>query len=554
MNPIQRIVGALSQEFGLSNHPLEENEEMFANELKDVLHRVLRDQTFAKNVYLLLSAVNANESFCFEDVLEFYGDEDREHDPDYCDESAYEEVENESVPIIAESWIFHGVQFSRIDVEAALAYYRSTTTKRNMSESSMRSRFPAMIQGPSDIGRLRDYEKAKQRFDMAVSTKRAHLAGVSQKAYERFKEAENQLLPIHDREIRTWALEAHRELGSPIRFVASQSWINTFKSIHGITSRRVTHWIGRQSVQTAQTPSDVAKEFLSKMRPIINIYPTSRIFNMDQSGFYYESHSNRSLATKGVKNVERVVANAGDAKKKLTIMPIVSADGRLLPLLFVQIAQTRGAFPPNAHVFEAPNLHAVAGTSHIMTTATCLDFFQNCLMPYLEQGDSLILLDGWRTFGSDEVVELLGSDPEKQIAVQRIPEHTTSICQPLDLYFFRPWKGFAKTMDDYALLYNIPCNMTKRDRELKRHSLIHNQFSHPRFQNLIRYAWHKAGYFDAHPGQFVTPVDFCFPKELPSLICQNDNCDLETFIRCAHCEKVLCWDCFFVDFHFHNVD
>jgi len=105
----------------------------------------------------------------------------------------------------------------------------------------------------------------------------------------------------------------------------------------------------------------------------------------------------------------------------------------------------------------------------------------------------------------------------------------------------------------------VKISISKRDRELRRHSLIHNQFSAPRYQNLFRYSWHKAGYFDEHPGEFLTPQQYCFPPKIAGpndeIIeeCQVENCSNDWFIRCSHCSAALCWTHFVDEFHYHDL-
>lgn len=71
--------------------------------------------------------------------------------------------------------------------------------------------------------------------------------------------------------------------------------------------------------------------------------------------------------------------------------------------------------------------------------------------------------------------------------------------QPLDVYTFRPWKNFLKHFSDLIILYNYDINLNLRNNILKIQSLIHNQFSSPRFVNLFKYAWWKSGYTSEKP-------------------------------------------------------
>lgn len=81
--------------------------------------------------------------------------------------------------------------------------------------------------------------------------------------------------------------------------------------------------------------------------------------------------------------------------------------------------------------------------------------------------------------------------------------------QPLHVFFFRPWKNFIKNFSDVVVLYNYEINLHLRNNIIKLQSLIHNQFSAPRFSNLMKYAYYKSGYLEEKPPTFENPVDFC---------------------------------------------
>jgi hypothetical protein len=233
-------------------------------------------------------------------------------------------------------------------------------------------------------------------------------------------------------------------------------------------------------------------------------------------------------------------------------MPIIAGDGFLFPRLFVQIKQPGGAFPRNKRIFQAPNLAAVAGKTHIMTIQTYLTFLRECLIPYLPDR-SLLLLDSWPGFGNVQTRELLNNLPGKEVQIRRIPPHTTSICQPLDRYGFRQWKSIVKHIDDHIILCDIAIPECVRDRELKRHSLIHNQLSAPCFRPMWQYSFHSAGLHDEHPGPFLGPMEVLFPTTLNLSTCPSNNCQDPPFIKCAHCENVFCFQHFYGEHHYHDL-
>jgi len=77
-------------------------------------------------------------------------------------------------------------------------------------------------------------------------------------------------------------------------------------------------------------------------------------------------------------------------------------------------------------------------------------------------------------------------------------------------------------------------NIWHRDNFIRIQSFTHFQFTAPRFRNLIRYAFYKAGYLSECPPKCETPINYCF-KELGNY-CSKEGCKGITFVRCADCE------------------
>jgi hypothetical protein len=85
--------------------------------------------------------------------------------------------------------------------------------------------------------------------------------------------------------------------------------------------------------------------------------------------------------------------------------------------------------------------------------------------------------------------------------------------QPLDKYGFRLWKNFVRRFSDRVVLDGLDVDLYKRNNMIKLQSLVHNQLSSPRFENVFKYSWYECGYNDTHPGTFDNPVEFCFNIE-----------------------------------------
>lgn len=137
----------------------------------------------------------------------------------------------------------------------------------------------------------------------------------------------------------------------------------------------------------------------------------------------------------------------------------------------------------------------------------------------------------------------------KEVHYQIIPTGTTGNIQPLDVYGFRIWKNFARHFSDSVILMNEDLNLHMRNNIIKLQSLIHNQFSSPRYQNLFRYSWYKSGYIIDKPADFENPVRFSFGDSCGTH-CEIDGCKNVAIIRCSWCKKSLCLKHFFEEYHF----
>ena len=94
-------------------------------------------------------------------------------------------------------------------------------------------------------------------------------------------------------------------------------------------------------------------------------------------------------------------------------------------------------------------------------------------------------------------------------------------------------------------------NLHERNN-IKLQTLIHNQLSSPRYQNLFKYSWFKSGYTNKRPEEFENPVQFSFYENTTCDIEDCNNIVVRCVIRCSWC-KSLCLKQFFVDYHYCNV-
>ena len=104
------------------------------------------------------------------------------------------------------------------------------------------------------------------------------------------------------------------------------------------------------------------------------------------------------------------------------------------------------------------------------------------------------------------------------------------------------------TTASYHILYAPDFEIWNRTNFIKLQSLAHFQLSSDIFNNMIKYAFYKAGYIDEEPGPFQTPVQFCFDSVEGD--CNHDGCDKGA---CAHCNHSFCYDHSVVSLHICRV-
>jgi hypothetical protein len=110
-------------------------------------------------------------------------------------------------------------------------------------------------------------------------------------------------------------------------------------------------------------------------------------------------------------------------------------------------------------------------------------------------------------------------------------------------------KSIFRHTYDRVMLDQLPIVMSERTNIIRLVSLVHSQMSSKLFEPMIRYAWFASGYTDNDPGPFQSVTEVCFTFRSSS--CQIKDCSLSPFIQCSWCRRLLCFEHFFAEYHFH---
>lgn len=369
---------------------------------------------------------------------------------------------------------------------------------------------------------------------------------IEESILDKFRKSSLKKCRIHDRDLRRWAMKEAKMIDHS-SFKCSHSWIQRFKRKHGIVRRTITTFVTDKSIKTGKDVLKECDKFIAKVRKELHLYDVSKVFNTDQSGFNKEIHTRATLAFIGKRRIEARVKSQSALTHSYTIQPLVSMDGTLHTPMLVVLQESNGVF--GVRVMETmkkpPNLYLKAGRSHIVTKQIVQDWFTELHFPTAGE-KSLLLVDALPAYKDRSVIDQMKPATCKY-DVMTIPEGGTGYIQPLDRLFFRQWKLFAKEIHDHIINEDIDINMFARDEIITMQSLIHNQFSNEKFRSFRIESWKLSGYIDSND-PIINPVKYCF--DLTGNCCIQD-CDGYTMIKCSYCDKELCFQHFFVDFHTH---
>lgn len=157
------------------------------------------------------------------------------------------------------------------------------------------------------------------------------------------------------------------------------------------------------------------------------------------------------------------------------------------------------------------------------------------------------MVDSWTGHSDADLYRI----PRKQVDVHILPKGSTGYIQPLDQMCFHQWKDFVKRFAEHVLHQQIGIDLQQRNTIIKLHSLIFNQFQSPIFYDMFKFAWRMGG-FDVENEPFKSLRELLF--EFDDYECSERRCGNFPFIKCSHCRNVKCFECFFTNYHHHQMN
>lgn len=254
-------------------------------------------------------------------------------------------------------------------------------------------------------------------------------------------------------------------------------------------------------------------------------------------GLQLEIPPGRTLTIRGTKKVIRNVQRINATTHSFTIHVQMCASGRLSPKLPVVLYEPSG-MPQRAieHLPDYNNLQIYWSTSGLMGKEIAKMWMKDVFLKMVKR-DSVLIIDSWT--GYKQMMDM-SEISAKKLQIVTLPPGSTSVLQPADVYFNRPFKHFIRRVFCKVRWKHNDFILSKRENLLRILDMIWYQCKAPKFENFLKYAWYRAGSTQEHPPEFMTPVEFCLGVKGYTK-CESAPCTQFCFMKCAHCGRHFCF-------------
>lgn len=158
-------------------------------------------------------------------------------------------------------------------------------------------------------------------------------------------------------------------------------------------------------------------------------------------GLQLEIPPGRTLTIRGTKKVIRTVQRVNATTHSYTIHVQMNASGRLAPKLPVILYEPSGV-PKRfkEDIAQYRNLHVYWSKSGLMGSEIAKQWMDEVFLNVVED-DSVLVIDSWT--GYKQMMQMPRIE-EKKLKIIQLPPGSTSVLQPADVYFNRPFKHFIR--------------------------------------------------------------------------------------------------------------
>ena len=166
---------------------------------------------------------------------------------------------------------------------------------------------------------LKSRKKLECLEDVAPERKRARTAKhseVDEALLMWFKQKSAMNVPIGGPLMKTKANEFAKELGI-VDWEASEGWLHRFKERHGLVFKTIC------GESASVSPALTEKWFKERLPALLQRYKPCDIFNVDETGLFYQCLPNKTFSFRG----EKASRPVKDSKQRLTILVGANMDG-----------------------------------------------------------------------------------------------------------------------------------------------------------------------------------------------------------------------------------
>ena len=186
-------------------------------------------------------------------------------------------------------------------------------------------------------------------------TKREKLQIIDDFIYDMFEEARENVLSVHDTDLKRWALQKAAEDPSFV-FEASEHWLRVFKYRHHICFRKITKLVTHHHAEDTATIIESTDSFVRDAKRLMQNYAHEEILNTDQVGFELELHSSKILSYEGEKVTMARARSKNTATHSYTVQPMISTAGKLVDPLFLCLKEPKGKMSESELKYYLPRM------------------------------------------------------------------------------------------------------------------------------------------------------------------------------------------------------
>ncbi len=269
--------------------------------------------------------------------------------------------------------------------------------------------------------------------------------------------------------------------------------VRRFVKAHSMVYRMGTHESQRHPDEVAGEASD----YMAMARSlVVGPHRDPRyIVNMDQTPVYFTMNGKKTLNVAGAKTVQ--IRTSTNDTKRATVAVTICADGTLLPSVVVFKGAPLGRIATKEFLTYPPNQQYHCQAAAWMDESVMIAWVDGPLKAHVEQAPPdiipLLILDSYRCHMMTSVVTRIQA---MGVEVVHIPGGCTSLCQPVDVGFNKPFKDRVRQLwTEWMVTEGLVDSTTKAPTRLQVAGWIDTALTQMSNEStIIKNAWMKSDY------------------------------------------------------------